>query len=269
MKVLVYQFHVEYSKEKEAFKHVAYDNPRDSFGKFWEMSSITCKAYADKYGFDYLFHNPNENDYIPFLFNSPNFDQFKAIEFLKDYDAVLYVDSDILITSDAENIVKKYNTGFSNVVVNSAYGDKAVYRDTHAFKRLKGVNTGVVLWYNNSIALNGLYDFTLSSIEDNITLSQWTLDNVDLNKKWWETLEIFKPFLSKFKTGYYEDDKFLDFITHLYDIPRDHLDRIYNYTFPKNKNLNLFKNDAPQFIHFIGERKMYMKEYFDLIENMT
>jgi lipopolysaccharide biosynthesis glycosyltransferase len=50
--------------------------------------------------------NANIKDHIPYMFNSLNFDKFKAIEFLKDYDAVLYIDTDILITPDAENIVK-------------------------------------------------------------------------------------------------------------------------------------------------------------------
>ena len=259
MKVLVYQFHVEY-EESNAYK-------------FWEMSSNTCKRYADTYGFDYLFNKSNIKDHIPYMFNSLNFDKFKAIEFLKDYDAVLYIDTDILITPDAENIVAKYNTKFANVVVNTSYGDKAIYRDLQSLKKVKGISSGVIIWYNNSMIIRDLYNFSLDKIHEN-NFSQWMIDNLDLSKKWWEDLDPFKPHLryhlgTQTRMGCYDCDEFLDFITNLYNIPRDHLDRIYNYAFPKNKNLNLFKNDAPQFIHFIGTKKMYMKEYFDFIENMT
>jgi lipopolysaccharide biosynthesis glycosyltransferase len=259
MKVLVYQFHVEY-EESNSYK-------------FWEMSSNTCKRYADTYGFDYLFDICNIKDHVPYMFNSLNFDKFKSIEFLKDYDVVLYIDTDILITPDAENIVKIYNTGFANVVVHSSYGDKATHRDIHSLKKTKGVNSGVIIWYNNSTIIQDLYKFSLDQFMEN-TFSKWMIDNLDFSKKWWKDLEVFKPFLryhlgTQTRIGYYDDDEFLDFITHLYNIPRDHLDRIYNYTFPKNKNLDLFKEDSPQFIHFDRHKKMYMKEYFDLIENMA
>jgi hypothetical protein len=248
MKVLLYQFHMEPSDNENSFFHKEkYDRPIQD--KYWELSSITCKRYAEKYGFDYIFDSPNEVDYKPFLFNSLNFEKFKVFKYLEHYDAILYVDSDVLIVPNADNIVEKYNTGWSELVINTSIGDKALYKDKLAYKRCGFGNAGVQIYYRYS-DFSDLYSYK----------NVLKYNGVDIKDFWWKNLYLYEPLMTKMENGRYNDEDFLQLLTLTIGFHVDHLDRKYNYPF--NKNIRLFEDKSPQFIHFLMETKKHMKRIF-------
>jgi|TARA_R110000822_G_scaffold91775_1_gene211400 hypothetical protein len=254
MKVLLYQFHMEPSDPQKAFFWGDEFN-RPIQDKFWELSSDNCKKYAEKYGFDYVFDNPNEDDYKPFLFNCTNFERFKIFKHLEHYDAILWVDSDVLIVPNADNIVEKYNTGYSEIVVNTSIGDKAIYKDKMAYKRCGFANGGVQIFYRYS-------DF----IDLHSYVYRLKYNNINIKDLWWKNLHLYEPLIAKIENGRYNNEQFLQLLIDRIGLHVDHLDRKYNYSF--NKNIRLFEDDSPQFIHFLGVTKKHMKRYFNLIENM-
>lgn len=259
MKVLVYQFHLQ--KKGLSFA-VNGNNVGIDYGEYWKLSSQSCKRYADSHGFDYLLMSPTEDEWEPWFIPEPQFDQFRAIDFLKDYDAVLFVDTDILIKPESPNIVEEYKSKKSNIVLNTCIGNGILENEIGA---VAGYNTGVVLYYKKSLNTTDLRNLKPKKYAYNegiFLLGDFIEGRKDL--KWWQRWEDFKPFIGKFKSGMHNDDKFMGFLISVFSLSISHLDRKYNYLFDP-KNMNKIFSDNVYFIHYIESYKKYMKDHYNLI----
>lgn len=257
MKVLLYQFHLNQSELSFATKNKYISD----YGEYWKLSSNTCKIYAEKWGYDYIFDNPNPNEWNPFCIPEPQFEQFRCIKYLKDYDAVLFVDSDILIKPNSPNIVNEYKKNETAIVVNTSIGNKLLGEKDYS---VVGVNTGVVIWYKNSKNIINLPYVSFDNYFDNGVYPLGSFIESRKNFKWWKQLEDFKPFMGKFESGFHNDDKFLTLLISMYNIPVSHLHSKYNYMFTIGREHNIL-SDNIYFIHYLKNMKSYMKQHYNLI----
>lgn len=257
MKVLLYQFHLKQNTSSFTTK----EKYISDFGEYWKLSSNTCKSYAEKWGWDYIFDNPTSDEWNPFFIPEPQFEQFRAIEYLKNYDAVLFVDSDILIKPNSPNVVEIYKKNKTPIVVNTGIGNKLLGEKDFP---IVGINTGVVIWYKNSKNIKNLpYIKGYNYFHNDICLLGSFFESRK-NLKWWEKLEDFKPFVGKFESGFYNDDKFLTLLISMYNIPVSHLHSNYNYRFTSDRHCDILSNNI-YFIHYMKNTKLHMKQHYNLI----
>lgn len=257
MKVLLYQFHL--LDKKFSSRDLVLNS---EFGNYWNLSSKSCKVYAEKYGFDYKLVMATEEEWKPFvLFDNPQpqFEQYRSIEFLKDYDAVLYIDTDILISPNAPNIIDEYNDRAANIYVNTLIGNRILHPEVKE-KSLTGVNTGCVLWYNNSDNLKNLYDLYARNASTSPFLS--SRDNL----KWWEKWEDFIPYMDMFENGFVNDDRFITWLATTFNIPLNHLHKKWNLQY-HDKYLNGILNEDYYFIHYAAQNKELMKKHYEVLYN--
>jgi hypothetical protein len=258
MKVLLYQFFINdnYITDKR--------NLENTQG-YWELSRNSCKLYAEKNGWDYyLEYYDNKNSWTPSFFkDSFWFERFNAVKYLKDYDAVVYVDSDVLIKPSAQDIVKEYRKYNTNIVVNTSIGSKILNETSRNYTI--GVNTGVMIWYNKSKNTNDLYNLKPKNYawhENTFTLGEFIRKRQNL--RWWENWEDFSDFTGRCKFGLRHSDMWLPFITSIYILPMSHLDEKYNYKFSPKKENDIMLDDI-QFIHYEMNTKNYMEKHYNLI----
>lgn len=260
MKVLLYQFHLQ--KNGLTTFAVNPENLKVNYGEYWKLSSKSCQRYAEEYGFDYLLMSPTEDEWEPWFIPEPQFDQFRAIDFLKDYDAVIFVDTDIIIKPGSPNIVKEYYRRGTNIVVNTSIGNNLLHNKSGA---VLAYNTGVVLYYKKSINTNDLRELRPKDYayhHGQFTLGDFIKSREEL--RWWERLEDFKPFISKCQSGMHNDDKFLALLVNLYSLSVSHLDRKFNYFFNPRKMNDIF-SDEVHFIHYIESHKQFIEQHYNLI----
>jgi hypothetical protein len=206
--------------------------------------------------------NPTKDEWIPWFITEPQFEQFRAIEFLNSYDAVIYVDTDIIIKPGSPNIIKKYRSDGTNIVLNTTIGNNLLGEKKPA---VSGYNTGVVIWYNKSFNTKSLVNLKPKNYGYN--LNTFALgDFIESRKdfKWWKRWDDFKPFIGKFKSGMYNDDKFMGFLISVFNIPVSHLHRKYNYIVTPN-NINNILSDNIYFIHYTESNKNLMEKHYNLI----
>jgi len=257
MRVLLYQFHLNQNKLSFATKN-RYIN---DYSEYWKLSSNTCKLYAEKWGWDYIFDNPTPDQWTPFCIPEPQFEQFRCIKYLKDYDAVLFVDSDVLIKPNSPNIVKEYEKNKTSIVVNTSVGNKLLGEKDYS---VVGINTGVVIWYKNSKNITDLPCASFDHYFDNNVYPFGSFIESRKNLKWWKQLNDFEPLMGKFESGFYNDDKFLTLLISIYNIPISHLHSKYNYHFTIGRENNILSNNV-YFIHYLKNMKSYMKKHYNLI----
>jgi hypothetical protein len=258
MKVLLYQFHLQ----KRELTFATKTKILGDYGEYWKLSSESCKQYADKWGWDYIFDNPTEDEWKPFCIPEPQFEQFRSIKYLNDYDAVLFVDTDVLIKTDSPNVVEEYRNDQTNLVVNTAVGNRLLNGTDESSI---GVNTGVVLWFRDSPMIQGLPGIIPENnyyIGDTFILGSFIEERKHL--KWWKQLEDFQPFIGKFQSGFYNDDKFLTFLISVWNIPVSHLHEKYNYRFSAGKKCDIM-SDENWFIHYADNNKSLMKQHYNII----
>lgn len=257
MKVLLYQFFLNdsYFSTQRDFQNTE---------NYWKLSRDSCKKYAEKNGWDYILdYHDNLESWQPFSFKESYFERFKSIKYLKDYDAVVYVDSDVLIKSTAPDIVKEYRKDNTNVVVNTSIGSKILEETSRNYTI--GVNTGVMIWYNKSRNTENLYslrprDYAWSN--GTFNLGEFIKKRQDL--RWWENWEDFSDFTGRCKFGLRHSDMWLPFIVSLYTLPMSHLNEKYNYKFSPKKERDIL-SETVQFIHYEMDTKQYMEKHYDLI----
>lgn len=254
---LIYQFHVDFSdRSKNVFGNSI---DRNNLGEYWLYSKKAAELYAKRIGADYIYENPSENEYKPYAFGVETFDKFRCIEYLKVYDQVLYLDTDVLILPNAENIFDHHeDQAFINVFFKVA--DKAMY-DDDTLKSSGRLNTGVIL-YNNSRFLNNeveLYKISIiSSNYSNIGTKNENLLNKYGKGKWYEYWEEkHYDIITYLKGGTPSDENFFYRIIDIYGIPCYHLDRKWNFNMKYKKE---FEN--AQFLHFIEHEKSKLKNYY-------
>lgn len=258
MKVLLYQFHL---KKPGLSIAVNKEYIGINYNNYWEFSSASCKRYAEKYGFDYLLINPTEEEWIPWFISEPQFDKFRAIELLKDYDAVIYVDTDIIIKPNSPNVVEEYRNDCANIVLNTGIGNKLLGEKKPI---VAAYNTGVILWYKESYSIKDLtkLDAKKYGYEQGVfCLGDFIENRKDL--KWWERWEDFKPFIGKHKSGICNDDKFIGFLISIFNLPVSHLHKKYNYIINLKKMNDIFSEEI-YFIHYVESRKQFIKQHCNL-----
>ena len=212
MKVLLYQFHLKKTGLTFATNR---KNLGADYGDYWKLSVQSCKEYAKKHNFDYKLVSPTEEEWEPWFVPEPQFEQFRAIEFLKEYDAVLYVDTDVLIKPSCPNIVEKYKKDGTNIVLSTGIGTALLNKKRGA---VGAYQTGVVIWYNKSLNTESLRD--LKPIDYAYNGSHFALGDFIESRRdlhWWERWEDFKPFMGKFRSGMLNDEKFFGFIINITD----------------------------------------------------
>lgn len=258
MKILLYQFHL---------KNMPVWNDNTDYGDYWLLSSKSCELYAKKWGYDYILdYHENNNTWSPWFLPEPNWEHFRAIEYLKNYDAVLFVDTDILIKSDSPDIVNEYKNKGYPLVINTKIGNQLNGNDLGLSSTIN-LNTGVVLWFNKSKYIKDLYNMDISEYyhDDNKTI--FMLGNYlesRKNKKWWEDWEDFLPLIGKISSGYHNQERFLSLITEMYVIPKAHLHEKYNYRFTLYEKPDILSEDI-YFIHYVNKSKKLMKQHYNLI----
>lgn len=263
MKVLLYQFHLKTKKRGQRF---SYGNDLGAdYGDYWEISIDSCKKYAEKYGFDYKLLSPTEEEWEPFFISEPQFESYRAIDFLKDYDAVLYIDTDVIVKPNSPNVVERYRSDQTNVVVNTCIGNNLLGERWGA---INGYNTGVVIWYNDSYNIKNLRDEKPKNWayrNGHFILGDFIEDRKHL--RWWHNLEDYKPFLGKFKSGMHNDERFMGFLINTFMLPASHLHEKFNYIIDWSrspKRLPEALSENVHFVHYCGPDKQYMKEHYKL-----
>lgn len=259
MKVLLYQFHLQ---KKGLTFAVNCDNIGNDYNEHWKLSSQSCIQYAKKHGFDYKLLSPTEEEWEPWFIPEPQFDQFRAVEFLGDYDAVLYVDTDVLIKPNSPNVIEEYKKEGTNIILNTCIGNALLGERKGA---VAGYNTGVVLYYNKSLNTNNLKELRPEEYAYHkgiFTLGDFIESRKEL--RWWERWEDFKPFIGKFKSGMHNDDKFMGFLITTFMLPVGHLHKKYNYIINSKKPYEALFDDV-YFVHYTEDDKKYMQEHYNLI----
>jgi hypothetical protein len=245
LKVLIWQTHVEHSynyfgTSPEQIEN--YKRNRDSYSNFYKFSSYTCKRYAERWGFDYRFDLYEEEEYEPFVFGQSNFDQFKATTFFKKYDAVLYLDTDVLIMPWADNIIEEYSPerDWSNIFVNTIIGNKL--KNVYLY-RAGSCNTGVVLYFKQAAG----------DTIDRKLRSKRFLKNI---------IEENAGLLTTFRSGQFDDDKFFYLFHNKLEGSRlCHLDAKYNTEFYSyNQNL-----ENVSFLHCSGGQKQHIERIYNKV----
>lgn len=264
MKRLLYQFHVDFKDRSKNVFGESFD--RVAVGEYWKHSTAYAKAYCDKYDIDYKFDFQTEDEYKPWAFGVETFDKYRAVQHLKNYDQVLYVDTDVMIHKNADNIFDEFKDSgllgyFNNIT------DKYIHRDNSSLGRL---NSGVLLFNNHNIALGGgkkkLYDMNIRS--GNYPSVGTSSEEYILNKyakgRWWEYWEEkHLENLVHLKNKTPSDENFLDFIIDMYVLVPFHIGRKYNYRRnftekPFVRNGKDVMQVRPSFIHYEGGSKKYI-----------
>lgn len=261
MKVLLYQFFINDN-------HITDKRNLKNIQGYWELSHNSCKLYAEKNGWDYyLEYHDNRDFWNPTFFKDSSwFERFNAVKYLKDYDAVVYMDSDILIKPSTEDIVKKYRKDKTNIVLNTAIGNRLLGETSRNYTI--GSNSGVVIFYNESKNTKSLYSLKPRNYawDNNVfTLSEFIKKRQDLY--WWEKWEDFSDFTGSCKFGLRHIDMWFPFIISTYVLSQSHLHEKYNWKFtPKNENKIL--SDGIQIIHYEMDTKQYMEKHYNLIMSL-
>jgi lipopolysaccharide biosynthesis glycosyltransferase len=269
LKRLLYQFHVDFKDRSKNVFGESFD--RVAVGEYWKHSTTFAKAYCERYGIDYKFEFLSEEEYKPWAFGVETFDQYRAVQHLKDYDQVLYVDTDVIIHQNADNIFEEFKDSgllcyFNNIA------DKYIHRDNSSLGRL---NSGVLLFNNYHRALGGgkkkLYDMNIHS--GNYPSVGTSSEEHILKKyskgRWWEHWEEkHLENLVHLKNKTPSDENFLDFIISMYVLVPFHIGRKYNYR--KNfKEKPLVRHGSgmietsPSFIHYEGATKSLIHKDFE------
>lgn len=94
MKYLLYQYYRKLPNNKKD-KFIIDDN-----NNYFELSEKSISAYADKFGNEYKFFNQPMNNLPPFYGIFLPFTE----QWCYDYDAVCFIDSDILATTHSKNV---------------------------------------------------------------------------------------------------------------------------------------------------------------------
>jgi lipopolysaccharide biosynthesis glycosyltransferase len=269
-KRLIYQFHVDYSdRSKNVFGESV---KRNEIGEYWEYSKKTVERYAKKVGADYIFENPSEEEYKPHAFNVETFDKYRAIRYLDTYDQVLYLDTDVLIRSQARNIFDTYENK-AHIIVFFNVADKAMYKDLTRFSTGR-INSGVILFNNKRILDNPEFKPEIDTLnlniysanQSNVGTKQENILHKYSKGKWheyWEEKHSDEITYLKNKTA--SDENFLYRIIDIYGIPHFHLHRKWNFQIGRFTEAL----DDAQFMHFVGTEKKHMKYVYHNLETKS
>lgn len=260
-KRLLYQCHVDFKdRNKGVFGH---EFNREQAGRYWDAGITSAKFYCKKYSIDYKLEYQEEETYKPYLFGIETFDKYKAIRYLKDYDQVLYVDTDVLIKANAGNIFDEcWDRGFVGWFDQVA--DKFCHTDSNQYSGGK-INSGVLLFNRNSYDWNERSNFRSKSnlYKANIwhgnEINEDTPSYDTLVRKygigyWWQYWEQkYHDEITYLKNKKPSDENLFHRIVHLHNLFPFHIGRKYNWSRYFEEGF-----DDAAFIHYIGPAKEHM-----------
>lgn len=152
---------------------------------FFTYTLSSFEKYANKIGADLFV---TKQPYIEF--RNIFFEKFRIIELLKIYKRVLYLDADILITPNADNIFNQYSDSNCFYAYNENANTISMDRDKYVLPILDLVdywqkidgkyqyfNAGVMLFSDSQI--NALLDYKKESENENMLL--WDCDQTLFN----------------------------------------------------------------------------------------
>lgn len=226
--VLVLQIYT--NKEDVGF---ATDKDTIPLDRYLHISSKSAKSFAERNGFDYRLV---ERDYIsPFkVFQSSNFLKYESIKYLKDYDVVLYVDTDTIIGYNVENFLEYYN-GWANVVLKTRLG-LIEERDCLVSKLFAShINSGVMILNRFSVIWHIHHD-TFSKLE-----------------KFSEYINL--EMIPKYVSGHYNDETFFKHFLIYSEIPYINLADRFNLNYV---HANGDEDMNRSIIHYTGKWKTKM-----------
>jgi lipopolysaccharide biosynthesis glycosyltransferase len=269
LKRLLYQFHVDFKDRSKNVFGESFD--RVSVGEYWKHSTTFAKAYCERYGIDYKFEFLSEEEYTPWAFGVETFDKYRAIQYLDEYDQVLYVDTDVIIHPNADNIFEEFkDKGLVGYFDNIA--DRYIHNDNYSIGK---INSGVILYNNYNKNLNGGQSKMCAM---NIYSAHWPCRGTDAEEyilkryrkgKWWTYWEEkHSENITYLKNKTPSDENFFHYIVNLYTLLPFHIGRKYNYR--KNfKEKPLVRHGSgmietsPSFIHYEGATKSLIHKDFE------
>ena len=269
MKRLLYQFHVDFKDRSKNVFGESFD--RVSVGEYWKHSTTFAKAYCERYGIDYKFEFLSEEEYKPWAFGVETFDKYRAIQFLNEYDQVLYVDTDVIIHENADNIFEEFkDSGLVGYFDNVA--DRYLHKDSNSVGK---INSGVILFNNaNKNLESGLGKLYKMDIFSGNYPCEGTPSETHILKKfskgkWWEYWEEkHSENITYLKNKTASDENFFHYIVNLYTLLPFHIGRKYNYR-KKFREKPLVRSGSgmievpPSFIHYEGSSKKLIHKDFE------
>lgn len=167
MKTLIYQYYKKIPKEKRTH-HIIKDDD-----DYFEYSKRSIKAYANKYGHDYKFMD-NEHPITPFYSIFNPFTEGWA----SDYDAICWIDADILATTKAEDVFTQYHPDKISVYFMKSQNRWRNKKMFSWFQDKGHINSGVVIWPRNCYKFIQEY-LDLEKEIHNRTVLETSLGNFD------------------------------------------------------------------------------------------
>lgn len=238
-KVLVFQLHYHHTQNDDVFKTTDDETFRDKSDFYTSISRYWAKNFADRNNFEYRFKVTKQPSYFEKC-NSANFLKYESLRYLKDYDIVLYLDTDVMIGPHVENFIKYYNDGLNNVVFLSRIGIQLENQDNFQKRGYGGfINSGVLLLFSKTIRHPRFGNRCYRDLKN-------FLDHYP------------EKYLTKYRSGFYNDETTFYQYCVANNIAFQHLNQRFNFNYDEDPN----KTD--HVLHFIGYKKEYMNEVHKL-----
>lgn len=266
MKRLIFQCHIDDpAKRHTYFKAELFE--RAAAGEYWHYSFDTVRQYAERIGSDYECYTADKPTWA---FECELFEKYRAVSRLGKYDQVLYLDSDILVHPNADNIFNEYeDAGCVGVYHNIV--DRALRPDCPVHNGQRGlINSGVILLNNSCTRLRGkLRNFNITSAHrfNEMWGETAILDKYGWETAWWKDWDSrFKDELSVWDDGTPCEENLFHWLIYRFNCLPFHLDRVWNY---KEGYMRRGRSRA-QFLHYTGMTKQSIpKLYQELYPGRT
>jgi len=220
MKKCIVQYWIPADTYKEPeYNNLLKDQPLN------EVSARSFQNYADKCGVDFIRITDKKLDWKHPTFE--RFDLWLNDDWWKDYDEIMYTDSDVFAMPSAPNIFQMYPQ-----------------KETFKYCRYPRIETANTQAQYDSF-YHGLY--TDCSLEQ-VKLKGFQTGVFMLTKK---AREIMKPWIAKFKQlGEYQDGEILNWATIKSDVPVTKMNEWFNF-----KNAHVENKPKIYFFHAAGRKK--------------
>lgn len=171
MKTLIYQYYYSLPKEKRTH-HIMEDK-----NNYQDYSRESIQAYAEKHGHEYMFldqeHpvNPFYGIFLPFTEG-----------WASDYDAICWMDADILATTDAKDVFEQYDAGKISAYfmeTQNRWKDRPDDGPWGWFKDKGHINSGVVIFPKSVYPYVTNFVSDLQELHDTRSELETSLGNFD------------------------------------------------------------------------------------------
>lgn len=171
MKTLIYQYYYSLPQDKRTH-HIM-----DDSNNYHELSRHSIRRYAMEHGHDYKFLD-HEHPVSPFYGIFMPFTE----GWCHDYDAICWMDADILATKDAKDVFSKYNAGKISAYfmeTQNRWKGKPDDSPWGWFKDKGHINSGVVIFPKSTYHYITNFVSDLQHLHDTRTELETSLGNFD------------------------------------------------------------------------------------------